>query len=370
MSDLDHASLEVVKDWFRSHYGPNNAVLVLAGDITEAEARPLVEKYFGDIPAGPKSTPAAAAVPTLKAPVTQGLPRRGRQHDHLLRMWAVPALWARTRRRSKWRRTCSAAWPARGSTTCWFATRRRRSAFPPSVETYERVGEFTVEATVKPGVDPKLVGQQLDAVIADFIKTGPTAEELKRAKTTDVASTIKGLESVGGFGGKAVTLAAAQSSPTIPASTRRSWQEEAALTSGAGAAAAKKWLSRPVFAFTLAPGKRSAYEESKLAGDSAGSGGGAKVSGGAEVGRGEHDRRRRPLDACRRSARSPISNFPTGRACQAVERHPGACSRTALASRSVRVAIDFDAGNAADPKTRARHPGVHARHARRGHGQI
>ena len=43
MTDLDHASLDVVKDWFRNHYGPNNAVLVLAGDITEAEAKPLVE---------------------------------------------------------------------------------------------------------------------------------------------------------------------------------------------------------------------------------------------------------------------------------------------------------------------------------------
>src|SRR5690242_11437400 len=71
MGDLDHASLDVVKDWFRSHYGPNNAVLVLAGDITADEAKPLVEKYFGDIPRGPQSIPAAAAVPTLPAPVSK-----------------------------------------------------------------------------------------------------------------------------------------------------------------------------------------------------------------------------------------------------------------------------------------------------------
>ncbi len=47
MADLDAASLETVKNWFRSHYGPNNAVLVLSGDIDAATAKPLVEKYFG-----------------------------------------------------------------------------------------------------------------------------------------------------------------------------------------------------------------------------------------------------------------------------------------------------------------------------------
>jgi zinc protease len=39
MQDLDNASLDDVKDWFRTHYGPNNAVLVLAGDIDAATAR-------------------------------------------------------------------------------------------------------------------------------------------------------------------------------------------------------------------------------------------------------------------------------------------------------------------------------------------
>ena len=56
MADLDAASLDDVKQWFRDKYGPNNAVLVLAGDVSAAEARPLVEKYFGDIPRGPVNT--------------------------------------------------------------------------------------------------------------------------------------------------------------------------------------------------------------------------------------------------------------------------------------------------------------------------
>ncbi|MDE8464621.1 M16 family metallopeptidase, partial [Klebsiella pneumoniae] len=68
MTDLDSASVEDVKSWFRSHYGPNNAVLVLSGDIDAAKAKVLVEKYFGAIPKGPESVVPAADVPTLAAP--------------------------------------------------------------------------------------------------------------------------------------------------------------------------------------------------------------------------------------------------------------------------------------------------------------
>lgn len=46
MEDLDAASLETVKEWFREYYGAANAVLVLAGDIDAKAARPLAEKYF------------------------------------------------------------------------------------------------------------------------------------------------------------------------------------------------------------------------------------------------------------------------------------------------------------------------------------
>ena len=53
MEDLDAASLKDVQEWFKTYYGPNNAVLALAGDIDIQTAKDKVEKYFGDIPAGP-----------------------------------------------------------------------------------------------------------------------------------------------------------------------------------------------------------------------------------------------------------------------------------------------------------------------------
>jgi predicted Zn-dependent peptidase len=348
MSDLDHASLEVVKDWFRSHYGPNNAVLVLAGDITAAEARPLVEKYFGDIPAGPKSIPAAAAVPTLKAPVHMTF------HDEVAnttvtRMWAVPGITAKD----------STALDMAASILGGLASSRldnelvrdKKTAVSVSAnnETFERVGEFTVEATVKPGVDPKLVGQQLDAVIADFIKNGPTADELKRAKTSDIASTIKGLESVGGFSGKAVTLATGQVYAGDANFYKKELEEEAALTPAQVQAAARKWLSRPVFAYTLEPGKRDPYEESKLAGDTAGKGGGAQVTAAPKSAAAS------TTGGVDRSQLPPIGQiadlkFPTIEHATLSNGIPVLfAQRTGVPV--VRVSIVFDAGNASDPKT-------------------
>jgi len=53
MQDLDAASMTDVQNWFRTYYGPNNATLVIAGDITPEVARQKVEKYYGEIPPRP-----------------------------------------------------------------------------------------------------------------------------------------------------------------------------------------------------------------------------------------------------------------------------------------------------------------------------
>src|SRR4029450_199532 len=91
MADLDAASLADVKQWFRDKYGPNNAVLVIAGDVTAAQAKPLVEKYFGSIPAGPVNNPAMAGVATLKAPVSVEM-KDAVATTIIQRLWTMPGL--------------------------------------------------------------------------------------------------------------------------------------------------------------------------------------------------------------------------------------------------------------------------------------
>src|SRR5437762_3707756 len=53
MEDLDAATIEDIREFFRIYYAPNNAVLTIVGDFDEAEGRALIEKYFGGIPRQP-----------------------------------------------------------------------------------------------------------------------------------------------------------------------------------------------------------------------------------------------------------------------------------------------------------------------------
>jgi zinc protease len=76
MEDLSAASAEDVKNFFRRFYNPNNASLCLAGDFDPDEAKALIAKYFGPIPAGPEPEPIPPRVPTLEAPVNLAITDR------------------------------------------------------------------------------------------------------------------------------------------------------------------------------------------------------------------------------------------------------------------------------------------------------
>lgn len=72
---------------------------------------------------------------------------------------------------------------------------------------FSQVGMFNITAIVRHGVDPALVNKRMEEILADFLKNGPTVDEVKRVATSMVSNRVRGLESVGGFGGKAVALA-------------------------------------------------------------------------------------------------------------------------------------------------------------------
>ena len=74
MEDLDAATLDDVREFFRTFYAPNNAVLTICGDFQPEQARALVTRYFGEIPRGPQlpPIPGRTAIPDrLEAPVTR-----------------------------------------------------------------------------------------------------------------------------------------------------------------------------------------------------------------------------------------------------------------------------------------------------------
>ncbi|HJS81159.1 MAG TPA: pitrilysin family protein, partial [Vitreimonas sp.] len=260
MADLDGASLEQVRQWFRDNYGPNNAVLVLAGDINAAEARPLVERYFGQIPRGPDNVPAAADVPTLASRIDARMQDRV-SNTRLYRTWVVPAL--------NHEDTVELDVAARvlgglnSSRLDRILVRDEQTAVSvsSSVLSFQRVSLFFVTVDVKPGEDADAVSRRLDEIIAEFVANGPTADEVQRVATQQVAQSFFNIEQVGGFNGKTVALANGAVLAGDPGFFRRNLLEYGAATPDAVRAAMGRWLSRPVHALRVDPGAREAYQE-------------------------------------------------------------------------------------------------------------
>lgn len=262
MADLDAASLDDVKKWFTDNYGPNNAVLVLAGDIDVATAKAKVQHWFGDIPRGADVKAPATSVPTLPAPLAKEV-KDLIPTPRVYRMWAIPGL------------NDPEAVPLQMATAVLggLSSSRLDNAMvrtdPVAVsvgafaQSFEDAGLLIVQADVKPGTDVDTVGKKLDAEIAKFLASGPTADELQRAAASYLGGTIAGLESVGGFGGKAVTLAEGALYSNDPAYYKVELDRMAKATPEQVAAAARKWMSRPAFSLTYTPGERTEGGENR-----------------------------------------------------------------------------------------------------------
>ncbi|MES2057771.1 MAG: pitrilysin family protein [Pseudomonadota bacterium] len=262
MADLDAASLSDVKNWFRDHYGANNAIIVLAGDVDTATARPLIEKYFGAIPAGTKTVRPAAPVPTLPAAKVEVMKDRVAT-TRIMRIWAVPGL---DNKDATALDVAAGVLGGLASSRLDNALVRKEKlavAVTAGNQTFAQIGTFEVSADVRPGVDPALVAKRLDEIVADFIKNGPTADEVQRVTTGEVSDRIEGLESVGGFGGKAVALAQGALYSDDAGFYKKQLATLAAETPDSVKAAMKTWLTRPVYALTVEPGARTAYDEAK-----------------------------------------------------------------------------------------------------------
>ena len=344
MADLEAASLDDMRGWFTGHYGPNNAVLVLAGDIDADEAKPLVEKWFGALPRGPEVAPLDPPVPTLDAPKSLVM------HDdvpttRIYRNWVLPGL-----NDPDYLAVDVGAAVLGGLASSRLdniLVRNEQKAVAVTAYTLPFVNASIMESyvDVKPGEDVDEVAARFDAIIADLIANGPTEDEVRRVVTREVAGKVAGLEQVGGFGGKAVTLAQSELYSNDPAAYKVELERLATMTPKTVQAALQKWLTRPAVKIRVEPGKREAAEEPEPATATA-----AKPAGDDDgaiamaLDPGDADRSAMPLPDS-----VPELDFPTveqASLSNGIKVHFARRDAVPL----VRVAIDFDAGYAADPK--------------------
>ncbi|HEV2607576.1 MAG TPA: pitrilysin family protein [Xanthomonadaceae bacterium] len=254
MADLGNASLDDVKTWFRTWYGPNNAVLVLAGDIDEATAKAKVARYFGDIPASPTNPmPKAWVAPRDKS--TRGTMSDRVAQARIYREWNVPEFG-----NADLDRLQLFAQVLGGSRSSRLDTRLvHHDKLADHVSAYASSSElgsnFYITADVKQGVDPAKVEAIIDEELKRLLKDGPTAEETTRARTVFKAGFIRGIERIGGFGGKADTLAECTVFTGNPACFRDSLKILDTATPADLKAAGNRWLGKGDYTLVVSPGE-------------------------------------------------------------------------------------------------------------------
>jgi zinc protease len=206
MEDLTAASMSDVQEWFRTYYGPANSVLTIAGDVQPQAALEQVKKYFGDIPAGPPVASFDSWINKRNGTIRQKAQDRVPQAK-LYQVWNIPG-WG-TPGASHLDLISDVL--SVGKSSRLYKRLVYDEQIATNVAAYidirEIAGLFIIETTAKPGENLTKIEQAVNEELAKFIKTGPTVEELDRAKTAYEANFIRGIERIGGFGGKSDILA-------------------------------------------------------------------------------------------------------------------------------------------------------------------
>lgn len=252
MEDLDAAKLEDVHEWFKTYYGAANAVLVVAGAVQADDVLKRVEKYFGDIPSGPPIAKHQVWVAKMNGSKRQTVQDRVPQ-ARIYKVWNVPE-WGT---KDLTLLDMASDILSSGKTSRFYKRLVYDEQIATSVNAFYSPGEigsqFYIVATAKPGVDLKKVEQVLDDEFNKFLKEGPTAKEMERVKTQIFASFVRGVERVGGFGGKSDILAENEVYGDTPDyyKTRLGWVESA--TAAEIKKAVNEWLSDGVYILEVHP---------------------------------------------------------------------------------------------------------------------
>jgi zinc protease len=194
LSDLQAASVDDVKEFFRVYYAPSNATIAIVGDFEPAQAKALVTKYFGDLPRG-----KAITRPTV-APVTLSAPKRLVYEDRV----QVPRLYMRWPTVSL-KHADAEALSFLGSILTASRTARLTKALVYDQQSAasvsagqagrENVGDFGITITPRPGHTLTALEAATDSVIDRLKREGPTADEMAKARAGIEFGLIGSLES-------------------------------------------------------------------------------------------------------------------------------------------------------------------------------
>ena len=206
MEDLNAASLEDVHTWFKTYYGASNAVLVLAGDITPQDAYAKVMKYFGNIPAGPMLSRPGKNI-NKRTVETRTTYQDQVPESQVSMAWNIPQ-WGT---KDVVLADLLSSILGSGKNSRLYKSLVYEKQIASSVNCYswgsEIGGMFMIEANVKQGKTVAEVEESIIEILQQILEKEPQVEEVNRVRAATFANLIKGLERIGGFGGKSDILA-------------------------------------------------------------------------------------------------------------------------------------------------------------------
>ena len=205
MEDLTAASHDDVVQFFKTYYAPNNASLVIGGDIDFDRTKALVEKWFGEIPRGADVPPVAPPAAQLTSVKRQTMTDRVRL-PRLYLAWLTPRLFA----------PGDAALDVVSSVLTGGKNSRLYKRLIYDTQMAQEVtafqgsgalgSSFQIIATARPGHTVAEMQKAIDEEIERLKREPPDAREVQRAINQIEASFYRRMERVGGFSGKADQL--------------------------------------------------------------------------------------------------------------------------------------------------------------------
>jgi zinc protease len=215
MEDLSAATLPDVVEFFKTYYAPNNASLVVAGDIDIASTKTLVEKWFGGIPRGP-DVPPLVAPPVVLSEVVRKTITDKVQLPRLYLAWPTPALYA----------PGDATMDVVSSVLSGGKNSRLYKRLVYDLQIAQDVtaaqqsrklgGAFLIMATARPGQSLDKIREIIDEEIARLKEAPPEMREVTRAVNQFESSFYNSMERTGSFGGKADQLNAYYTATGMP----------------------------------------------------------------------------------------------------------------------------------------------------------
>ena len=252
MEDLNAASVDDVKEWFKTYYGAANATIVVAGDIEPEVVREKVEKYFGDIPPGPPIARHEAWVAKRSGSKRQVAQDRVPQ-ARIYKVWNIPQFG--TLEADQLNLVSDVLSMGKSSRLYKRLVYDEQLATDVSafVDINEIGGRFEIRATARPGKSLADVEKAIDEELEKFLTKGPTAQEMERVKTSFFAQFIRGMERIGGFSGKSDTLATYQVFTGDPNNYKVALDRTREATADDLRKVANEWLTDGVYVLEVHP---------------------------------------------------------------------------------------------------------------------